>query len=164
MAASVTVAQLSSSLNASGSRRLSPARGVVTLFGYGINVRVERGHLVVEDGIGTDRQRVRFPRVGHRLRRLTVIGADGAVSLAALRWLADQKAAFVMLDRDGTVLVATGPVGPKDARLRRAQALARGSGLGLQIARSLIAEKLVEQERIVRDVFGDTSAAAAIAA
>jgi len=78
--------------------------------------------------------------------------------------LADQKAAFVMLDRDGSVLVTTGPVGPKDARLRRAQALARGSALGLQIARTLIAEKLVEQERIVGDILGDTSAAAAIVA
>jgi CRISPR-associated endonuclease Cas1 len=93
-----------------------------------------------------------------------VIGADGAVSLAALRWLADQKAGFVMLDRDGTVLVATGPVGPKDARLRRAQALARGSSLGLQIARDLIEQKLIEQERIARDMLREPSGAAAIAA
>jgi hypothetical protein len=30
------------------------------------------------------------------LRRIVVIGSDGIVSLAALRWLADQDAAFVM--------------------------------------------------------------------
>ena len=29
-----------------------PSRGVVTLFGHGIRVCVERGHLVLEDGIG----------------------------------------------------------------------------------------------------------------
>jgi hypothetical protein len=46
------------------------------------------------------------------------------VSLAALRWLADQDAAFVMLDRDGSVLATTGPVRSSDAKLRRAQALA----------------------------------------
>ena len=36
-------------------------------------------------------------------------GADGVVSLAALRWLADQNASFVMLNRDGSVLLTTGP-------------------------------------------------------
>lgn len=44
------------------------------------------------------------PRVGHGLRRLVLVGNDGWVSLAALRWLADQDAAFVMLERDGAVL------------------------------------------------------------
>ena len=64
---------------------LAPRRGVVTLFGYGITVRVDRGHLILEDGIGAARRQARFPRVGHGLQRLVVIGADGMVSLAALR-------------------------------------------------------------------------------
>jgi hypothetical protein len=54
------------------------------------------------------RRQARFPRVGHGLRRLIVIGSDGMVSLAALRWLADQDASVVMLDRDGSVLATTG--------------------------------------------------------
>ncbi len=124
--------------------------GVVTLSGYGINVRVDRGHLLVEDGIGADRQRARFPRVGHGLKRLVVIGSDGVVSLSALRWLADQKAAFVMLERDGSVLATTGPVRPSDARLRRAQALSSQSGIAVQIARELIDRKLAGQERVAR--------------
>src|SRR5216683_3658303 len=75
--------------------RLIPRHGVVTLFGYGISVRVDRGHLLLHDGIGPARREARFPRVGHGLKRLVVIGADGFVSLAALRWLAaDQGAAF----------------------------------------------------------------------
>ena len=94
------------------------------LYHYGIQVRVDRGHLLIEDGIGADRSQGRFPRVGHGLKRLVVIGSDGMVSLAALRWLADQDAAFVLLERDGKVLCTTGPVCPSDARLRRAQALA----------------------------------------
>src|SRR6267143_3679290 len=112
-----------------------PRHGVVTLFGYGIQVRVDRGHLLLDDGIGSDRRHFRLPRVGHGLRRLVVIGSDGFVSLAALRWLADQKASFVMLDRQGEVLATTGPVYPSDARLRRAQALAHSSGAALRIAR-----------------------------
>src|SRR3989442_3473557 len=126
-----------------------PRHGVVTLVGYGIQVRVDRGHLILEDGIGADRREARLPRVGHGLRRLVVIGADGMVSLAALRWLADQDAAFVMLDRDGSVLATTGPVRPSDARLRRAQALAHQSGVAVRIARELIYRKLSGQEQLV---------------
>src|SRR6266849_6240753 len=101
---------------------IQPRQGVVTLFGYGTSVRVDRGHLILEDGIGNDRRQARFPRVGHGLRRIVVIGSDGMVSLAALRWLADQEASFVMLERDGSTLATTGPVKPSDAKLRRAQA------------------------------------------
>lgn len=131
-------------------RSISSKQGVVTLFGYGIQARVDRGHLLLEDGIGADRRRYRLPRVGHGLTRLVVIGADGMVSLAALRWLADQKASFVMLERDGSVLVSTGPVRPSDARLRRAQALSGQSGTAVQIARELIDKKLAGQERVAR--------------
>ena len=138
--------QLSSSLS-----EVRPSRyGVVTLFGYGIVVRVDRGHLVVEDVVASDRKRARFSRVGHGLKRLIVIGSDGMVSLAALRWLADQDAAFVMLERDGTVLTTTGPVRSSDAGLRRAQAFAMQSGAALQSTRELISQKLAGQEEVAR--------------
>jgi CRISPR-associated endonuclease Cas1 len=140
-----------------------PVRGVVTLFGYGIAANVERGHLIVQDGIGAERRFARFPRVGHGLRRLVVIGADGMISLAALRWLSDQNAAFAMLDRDGSVLATTGPVRPSDARLRRAQALAHESGVALQIVRELISRKLAGQERLAREKLRVGSVADAIA-
>src|SRR5882724_3887315 len=127
---------------------ITPRHGVVTLFGYGIQVRVDRGHLILEDGIGADRRYARFPRVGHGLKRLVVIGSDGMVSLAALRWLADQDAAFVMLERAGSILATTGPVRSSDARLRRAQAMATQTGAALHITRELISQKLAGQERV----------------
>jgi CRISPR-associated endonuclease Cas1 len=142
---------------------IKPRCGVVTLFGYGIRVQVERGHLVLEDGIGPDRRQARLPRVAHGLRRLVVIGADGMVSLAALRWLADQDAAFVMLDRLGKVLAITGPVRPSDARLRRAQSLAHDSGAALKIAIELIRQKLIGQERLVREQLQNESSTQIIA-
>ena len=154
MAATKTVSQLSQSYNS-----LTPRHGVVTLFGYGIQVRVDRGHLLLEDGIGPDRRQARFPRVGHGLRRLVVIGSDGMVSLAALRWLADQDAAFVMLDRDGSVLATTGPVRSSDAKLRRAQALAHSSGAALRITRELIKLKLAGQEQVAGNKLLDASTA-----
>jgi CRISPR-associated endonuclease Cas1 len=142
---------------------LTPRHGVVTLFGYGITARVDRGHLVLEDGIAAVRRAARFPRVGHGLRRLVVIGSDGLISLAALRWLADQDIGFAMLDRRGSVLATTGPVRPSDARLRRAQALAPESGAALRIVRELIGQKLAGQERLVRERLCNSSVAETIA-
>ncbi|MGD0515465.1 MAG: CRISPR-associated endonuclease Cas1 [Terriglobales bacterium] len=142
---------------------IEPRQGVVTLFGYGTSVRVERGHLVLEDGIGADRRHARFPRVGHGLRRLVVIGSDGMVSFAALRWLADQDASFVMLERDGSVLATTGPIRSSDAKLRRAQALAHSSGAALSITRELISKKLAGQEQVARNKLLDTTTADTIA-
>jgi len=138
---------------------ITPRNGVVTLFGYGISVRVDRGHLVLEDGVGSDRRYARFSRVGHGLRRLVTIGSDGDVSLAALRWLADQDAAFVMLDRLGKVLLS-----PSDARLRRAQALAGQSEIGLAMAKELISQKLVGQQRVALKYFQSSTTAFAIMA
>jgi CRISPR-associated endonuclease Cas1 len=92
-----------------------------------------------------------------------VIGSDGFVSLGALRWLADQKASFAMLERDGSVLVSTSPVRPSDVRLRRAQALAHSSGAALRIARELIRQKLSGQEQVARSKLLDRSAGDTIA-
>jgi len=140
-----------------------PRCGVVTLFGYGVKVRVDRGHLTFEDGIGAARREARLPRIRHGLRRLVVIGSDGFVSLEALRWLADQNAAFIMLDREGSVLATTGPVRSSDARLRRAQALAHQSGASLQIARELISKKLEGQEKLASGILNNATAAESIA-
>ena len=154
MAATLTVPQHLKHCNFS---TIIPRNGVVTLYGYGINAQIDRGHLVISDGIGIDRRHARLPRVGHGLQRLVVIGSDGMVSLAALRWLADQDAAFIMLDRDGSILVATGPVRPSDARLRRAQSLALDTGIALKIAKELIRQKLLAQERLIREQFQNES-------
>ena len=160
MAATQTVPQHLRNRNSPCS--IAPRYGVITLFGYGISVHVDRGHLILNDGIGLVRRHACLPRVNHGLRRLVVIGADGFVSLAALRWLADQDAAFVLLERDGSVLATTGPVRPSDARLRRAQSLAAQSGTDLRITRALIAAKLMGQERIARESIHNAMAEQAI--
>lgn len=161
MAATQTVPQ-SSSDDKSAVILIKPRHGVVTLSGYGTSVRVDRGHLVLDDGIAAARRHARFPRVNHGLRRLVVVGADGCVSLAALRWMASQNASFLMLDRDGSVLATTSPVRSSDPRLRRAQALAPHSGADVRIARALISSKLAGQARVARRSLNDFAAAKAI--
>jgi CRISPR-associated endonuclease Cas1 len=157
MAARKTVSQSAQSLNS------VPRHGVLTLFGYGIRVCVNRGHLVVEDGIGTERHHYRLPRVGHRLERLVVVGSDGLVSLAALKWLRDQDASLVFLERSGKVLCVTGPVASSESKLRRAQALAVNNGVGLEICRTLIDAKLQGQERVLRERLNSHATADSIA-
>ena len=115
MAASGTLPQ-------QGLSRKSPIgkSGVLTLSGFGIKVRMQRGHLQIEDGIGPERRRIRLARVGHGLRRLVLIGSDGfIICLEALLWVNDQDASFLLLDRDGSILATTGSVRPSDAKLRR---------------------------------------------
>jgi hypothetical protein len=132
-------------------------------YGISIDFDLEVVGRKSEDGIGPDRRQVLLPRVGHGLRRLVVLGSDGMVSLAALRWLADQNAAFVMLERDGHVLATTGSVRSSDARLRRSQALASQSGAALHIARELISRELAGQEQVVRSKLLDSTTAEMIA-
>lgn len=142
---------------------MQPEHGVITLYGYNSSASVDRGHLVLNDGVGMNRRQGRFPRVRHGLKRLVVIGSTGMITFEALRWLSDQDAAFVMLDRDGSVLAVSGPTGPSDARLRRAQSLAHHSGVAVEIASRLIAQKLEGQERIARDILRDFAIAKSIA-
>lgn len=126
-----------------------PRHGVLVLTGYGIRMAVERGHLAITDGLGRERRSGRFPRSSRAIRRLVVIGHTGTISFEALRWLSDVGAAFIQIDHDGSVIVATGPVGLDDPRLRRSQALATTNGLGLVIARDLLGQKLAGQAALL---------------
>ena len=137
--------------------------GVLTLHGFGIKLRVQSGHLEIEDGVGLERRRTRLPRVGHRLKRVVCISEDGFTTLSALKWLADIGASFTVLSRSGKVLFVTGPTASSDTRLRRSQALALGNGVGLEISRALIDAKLQGQERVARESLNDPTTAQAIA-
>jgi hypothetical protein len=95
---------------------------------------MQSGHLELEDGIGPERRRIRLARIGHRLKRLVCLSEDGFATLAALKWIADVGASFVMLNRTGKVLFAIGPNASSDVRLRRAQALAHSTGASLRIS------------------------------
>jgi CRISPR-associated endonuclease Cas1 len=121
--------------------------------GYGIKVRVgQRGHLIVEDGVAHDRQTRLYHRVTGKLRRLVVIGQTGYITLDALRWLHDARAALIHLDPHGQLLTTTPPRGPNLPALRRAQALATASPTGLEIARWLLAAKVAGQQVLLPEL------------
>jgi len=126
------------------------ARVIVT-DGYGIRLAVERGHLVVNDGLGRHRRTRRFSRAERTVRRIVILGHTGSITLEALAWC--QHVGIHLVQIDGTqVLSVTGVEGTNDARLRRQQALAANNATGLAVTRALLAAKLVGQATVLRQL------------
>jgi CRISPR-associated endonuclease Cas1 len=131
-------------------RQASDAGPVLVLKGYGLRLAVERGHLVIEDGIADRRRIRRLSRIDRLVKRITVIGHAGTISLDAIRWLHDVKIPLVHLDTDGRVLAMAAPDSPDHPTLRRAQAWAVEDGTGLMIMQQLLRQKLDGQQEVLR--------------
>ena len=86
-----------------------------------------------------------------------ILGHSGIVRLEALLWLNGIGASIVQIDSDGSVIIADGPPGLDDARLRRAQALAIVNGSGLEIAKNLIRRKLADQAELLYSEFPNST-------
>jgi len=126
--------------------------GICVADGYGLRVGVDRKHLIIADGIGRARRVRRFTRADRTLHRVIVLGNSGTVSLDALRFLGDIRVPLVHIDLEGRVLAVSAVQGTDNPALRRAQAHAAGSPVGLELARAHIAEKIQGQLAVVRGV------------
>jgi CRISP-associated protein Cas1 len=130
---------------------------VVIARGYAIKVRVDSGHLLVQDGIGEVRER-RYPRA-KRPGRLMILGQGGYVSLDALRWCHEVGTEIVHLTQteSGQIEVICTSVArsPDLPALRRSQALAADGPAGIEIARHVLMLKVADQ----RDTLGLISGA-----
>jgi CRISPR-associated endonuclease Cas1 len=135
-----------------GQARLRKRGPVVVACGYSLSITVERGRLIVKDGAARQRRERSFGRGFACPSRLVVLGSAGVISLQALRWLADQGVGFLHLDRDGRLLTSSATTGLDDPRLRRAQALASGTPVGLEIARALVAAKVSGQLALLNEL------------
>ena len=128
----------------------TPQGRIETVVGYGAKIFVDRGHLVVEDGIADDRQTRRFHRATGQLKRLVVIGHTGFITLDALRWISDVGAVFVQIDGDSNLIASTvNQWTSSERRLRRAQVLAAESDQGMSLNRDLLKAKLQRQAQVV---------------
>lgn len=136
--------------------------GVYVVDGFGVTVRVDRGHLEVNDGIGRHRRTRRWSRADQTLRRLLIVGRAGTISLDAVRWCTAKRIAVVIVDTDGTVHLGPGERSPGDARLRRAQAASWDTPAGLVVVRHLLGAKLAGHASIAAGVLDRPELAAAI--
>ena len=138
-------------------------KGIVVAAGFGVKLYVERGHLVLNDGIGRQRRVRRYSRATAKLRRVLVLGHSGFVTLEAMRWLVDVGAAFVQIDRDGQLVTCSVAEGTDLPALRRAQALAAEGEVGVEIAREVLAEKVAGQLAIAGELPVDEDARVKVA-
>jgi CRISPR-associated endonuclease Cas1 len=123
----------------------APRDGILVASGYGLKIYVERGHLLVHDGVGRDHRTRRMSRATSGLQRLVVIGHTGFVTLEALRWIRDVGASFVQIGSDGHLIAVSSAERFHKTKLRRAQALAAQSELGITAMQELVAAKLEQQ-------------------
>jgi CRISPR-associated endonuclease Cas1 len=131
----------------------TPQGRIEVAAGYGVKIYVERGHLVVHDGIGRDRDTRRFNRATSKLDRLVVIGHTGFITLEAMRWIKDVGASFVQIDADSNVVAMSVSEWYSSSRhLRRAQVLAAESEVGRRQLTELLKAKLIEQARLADEL------------
>jgi CRISPR-associated endonuclease Cas1 len=141
----------------------SNSRQVLVVDGYGVDLRVDRGALVLRDGLAKQRRERRLYRSDRTVRRIVVLSSTGNVTLAALRWCSDVGIAVVVLDpQTYDLLAVNGAAVHDDARLRRGQAFAGNSSVGLDIARKLISAKFDGQADTIRTCLGDLDTETAI--
>ncbi len=130
--------------------------------GYGLSLTVTRGHLLLRDGLGRHRRERQLPRAQRTVRRIVILGHTGHLTLEAVRWCVDTGIALLQLDTDGTILLTAGKPGTNDARLRRAQAAAPASEVGIEIAHRLLGAKLDGQAAVLHQVLRAEAAATVI--
>ncbi len=136
--------------------QLEPRDGVLVVDGFGISLKIRAGQLVVEDGVARSRRSRRFPKAGHGLQRVVLLGNSGYVSLEAIRWLDRLNIPLVHITADGNAVLSSTHLGVRNARLQRAQALAAGSDVGLELSRFLLGRKIDGQVAVARRI-GDAS-------
>jgi CRISPR-associated endonuclease Cas1 len=122
---------------------------VLILDGYGLRIAVERGHLLVEDGLAAERRQLRFSRLDRALKRILILGHAGTISLDAIRWLNGVGVPLTHLDSDGRVFFVAAPTGAVIPALRRNQAMATATGLAGRISEELIRRKVEGQRQLL---------------
>ena len=138
------------------------AGGVCVCDGYGVKIAVERGALEVQDGIGQARRTRRFDKATHQVSRLVVANVTGNLSFDALRWLDALDIGIVVLGPDDELLLTSAPRKTDDARLRRVQARAPDLPVGLDVARSLIVDKMRGEAKVLTTRLAADDAASTI--
>ena len=123
-----------------------------------VTVNVDSGQLRIKAGAFENRPELRLSKATSRLKRLILLGHSGTISLKAFRWLHDIGAAVLQIDYDASVVLASAPSGLDYPLLRRKQAQAAGSDLGLKIARTLVLWKVENQADVCLNLRKDAEA------
>lgn len=133
--------------------REQPDPRVLVVDGYGVSLTVKRGHVIIEDGIGSTRRTRKIGRVSVRtsngLARIIVLAASGYISLEVIHWCNALGIMLMQVNRDNQLAMLTTGTRGQDARIRHAQVMC-SPGMpheetGTAILRELLAAKLSGQ-------------------
>ncbi len=122
---------------------------VVVVEGYGVDISVVRGHLVVKDGFaseGTLRE-IYFPRGHCDVKRIIVRAPAGNVSIAALDWCNRMGLPIAFVGSDSRLVNCLIPDAPHDGPVKRAQANCAVTDDGARLVRWLLARKFESEAR-----------------
>lgn len=118
-------------------------------------MRVESGHLIIEDGTPRGSRVLRLSRTERTLKRIIVTGRHGGITFDALGWLQDVGISLYVL-RDGALMTSS-VYSHQDAALLRAQARVVDLPAGLEITKYLLDHKLRGQAQVVGMINEDTA-------
>jgi CRISP-associated protein Cas1 len=141
-------------------RKALKAKKTLVLSGHGIQLKVERGALLVKDGMTHHPQEVEertLYRGIHGVEQIVVVDPTGMITFDALKWCASQQISILVLyDEDGDLagFSSIGGTGKTDIALRRAQYEALWDGKALALSRFLITQKLKAQIGFLGNIVG----------
>jgi CRISPR-associated protein Cas1 len=133
-------------------------RQPLILTGHGVNLRVEKGSLLVRDGFThypQQRETWRFFQGDWRLpSRIVVVDVDGGLSFAALAWLSEHKVPLIQINWRGEIInvVSGNPEIIIPERLK-SQLIAKNKDGGLNIVLKLIRAKIANSIDTLRIAF-----------
>jgi CRISPR-associated protein Cas1 len=138
--------QLDSTIN---NRSQIPVKdGVIVLSGYSVSINVDKGFLILKDGLGKRCREGRYFKATSGIKRLVIHGHHGVISLAALKWLFDIGAGIIQIDWDGDIIFASVPH-RENINLKRVQFSALHTRTGLALSIYLMYEKIHGQLKVI---------------
>lgn len=136
---------------------------VLIAYGFNVSLRILHGQLAIIDGIGRSRRTRSIPKVDRSLKRIVITSLDGYLSLEALKWCSDHGISVLMLDQDSELISHYTTDSERwDTSILRAQVLADGTPLALEIAREIQSRKLHGQAANIARLFSDPNIEARI--
>lgn len=125
---------------------------ILNLTGYGINVHVDSGRLVVKDGNHYNKNPTeqRFRRRKIDFDKLIISGNSGNISLSAIKWITKQKRDIAILDWNGRLVTSiSAPLANLGANRLAQYEAAKDSAKKAKIAKWIINQKIEGTLRVL---------------
>jgi CRISPR-associated endonuclease Cas1 len=143
--------------------RESSTAQVAIVHGFNVQIKVKDGQLYIKDGIQSSQRERCYPKIDRSLKRIVVTGQTGYITLDAYQWMHEHGISLTTLTLNGEMISQhTTDDTNRDTSILRAQVLADGTPLALEIAREIESRKLRGQAANANILFSDSNIEARI--